>query len=428
MDEETVRDIISKATQPPSISTEGPFASDITNSSVKINWETDRKSNSVIRFKAKEEGIDPENSNYLRQFGNFTEVVTEHAVILANLFSGTTYQYQAQSSDILGNTGKSEWKEFTTQVVPSIYDVIVSDINLNSVIVNWKTNVVSTSKIEYGKTINYDLMAQDKEIIKTAKHTIKLGSLESGTTYHFRVRGTDDRGNMLVSDDYTFTTFTLPQIEEYSIEEVEDAKIRIKWKTNVETDSTVKYTNLKDNISKKQGEDVLSSTHDFSLKGLMPGSEYLLQIQGRDAYGNEAVSDEFSVKTLQDLTSPKITQVKTETAVSSGKSELVQTIISWRTDEPSTSQVLWEQGVKQAEDLSNYTVEDENYTTNHIIVITSFKPASVYQFRVKGKDRSGNVAQSQDFTLLVPEKKKSVVQVIINNFEETFGWLKKLRQ
>ncbi|MFA6097502.1 MAG: hypothetical protein WC788_07795, partial [Candidatus Paceibacterota bacterium] len=107
-------------------------------------------------------------------------------------------------------------------------------------------------------------------------------------------------------------------------------------------------------------------------------------------------------------------------------SDLVQTIISWKTDEPSTSQVFWEEGITDKKDLPNSTNQDKNYTTNHIVVITSFKPSTVYRFRVQSLDRAENIATSNDFTILIPEKKKSVVQIIIQNFESTFGWVKNI--
>ncbi|MDF1498004.1 MAG: fibronectin type III domain-containing protein, partial [Patescibacteria group bacterium] len=426
MDEETIRSIIAKATQPPAIDAQGPDITDITNSSASVSWRTDRKSNSVVRFKVKEEGIDPESSLYLKQYGSFTTLDTDHKVIISGLLSGTTYQYQVQSSDILGNTGKSPWQEFTTKVIPNIYDVIVSDVTLNSVIINWKTNIVSSSKVEYGTTINYISSEEDKDKSKVAKHFIKLNNLQSGTTYHYRVRGIDDSGNAVVSDDYTFTTFTLPQIESYTIEKVEDTKTIIKWQTNVETDSTIKYTDIKTGIVKKQGEDALSTVHVFTLKSLDPGTEYSIQIQGRDIYANQVISPELKLTTLVDETPAEITQVRTETAISSGKSDIVQTIINWKTNEPTTSQILWEEGISKEDKPQNSSQEDTNFTTNHISIITSFKPASVYRFRIAGKDKSGNYSESQDFTILIPEKKKSVIQIIIGNFEDTFGWVKNM--
>ena len=426
IDEEEIRIIIARASEPPVISTEGPLVENVTNSSAKVVWITDRKSNSVIRFKAEEEGIDPETSSSLKQYGNFKELTVEHQVILASLNSGTSYQYQVQSSDVLGNTSKSDWHKFDTEITPSIYDVVISEITLNSAVISWKTNVVTSSKVEYGETISYTDSIEDKGLSKVAKHSIKLNNLRSGTLYHFRVRGISGEGNSLVSDDYSFTTFTLPQIETYQIEEIDERTIKLNWKTNVETDSTLKYTDLETNITKTQGEDGMSSIHNFTLKGLNPGKEYLLQIQGRDIYGNQAITSEFAAATLADNTVPEIKQIRTETAVSSGKSDVVQTIISWKTNEPTTSQILWEEGISQDEEPQNSTPEDENYTTNHIMVITTFKPASVYRFRIQGKDKAGNIGQSQDFTILIPEKKKSVIQIIISNFEDTFGWVKKL--
>ena len=326
MDEEEIRTIIARATEPPTIAAEGPIIENLTNNSAKIIWVTDRKSNSVIRFKAKEENVDPESSSSLKQYGNFKELAVEHQVILSNLQSGTTYQYQVQSSDVLGNTGKSEWHEFTTGIIPSIYDVLISEITLNSAVISWKTNVVTSSKVEYGETISYTNHIEDKDNSKVAKHLIKLNNLKSGTLYHFRVRGIDIESNSIVSDDYSFTTFTLPQIQTYQIEEISEKIIKINWKTN----------------------------------------------------------------------------------------------------EPSTSQILWEEGISHDKEPKNSTKEDKNYTTNHIIVITSFKPSSVYRFRITGKDKAANIAQSQDFTILIPEKKKSVIQIIISNFEDTFGWVKKI--
>jgi len=426
IDEEEIRIIIARASEPPVISTEGPIVENVTNNSAKVIWITDRKSNSVIRFKAKEEGVEPETSSSLKQYGNFKELSVEHQVILASLHSGTNYQYQVQSSDVLGNTSKSDWHEFSTEITPSIYDVIISEITLNSAVISWKTNVVSTSKVEYGETISYADSVEDKGLSKVAKHSIKLNNLKSGTLYHFRVRGMDNESGSLVSDDYSFTTFTLPQIETYQIEEIDERTVKLNWKTNVETDSVLKYTDLETNITKTQGEDGMSSIHNFTLKGLNPGIEYLLQIQGRDIYGNQAITSEFTATTLVDNTIPQITQVRTETAVSSGKSDVVQTIISWKTNEPTTSQILWEEGISEDSIPKNATLEDENYTTNHIIVITTFKPSSVYRFRIQGKDKSDNLAQSQDFTILIPEKKKSVIQIIISNFEDTFGWVKNI--
>jgi hypothetical protein len=119
--------------------------------------------------------------------------------------------------------------------------------------------------------------------------------------------------------------------------------------------------------------------------------------------------------------------VNIETAVSSGKSAQVRTIVSYTTSEPSDTQVLYRQGTGEGE-FSQSTPLNPNLTTNHVVVITDFRPATVYQFRLRAQDAAGNAQTSSDFTVLVPAEKKSVIQMITSNFENTFGWLKKVRR
>jgi hypothetical protein len=60
------------------------------------------------------------------------------------------------------------------------------------------------------------------------------------------------------------------------------------------------------------------------------------------------------------------------------------------------------------------------------VVLNRLRPATVYRFRVASADPAGNKALSRDYTLLTPQKKETVLEIIIKNFEETFGFLKTL--
>ena len=64
----------------------------------------------------------------------------------------------------------------------------------------------------------------------------------------------------------------------------------------------------------------------------------------------------------------------------------------------------------------------DSFAASHTAVITSFKPGVVYNFKVKSIDNSGNEAISNDFALLTPRRKENIIQIIINNFQEIFGW------
>ncbi|MDH7481597.1 MAG: family 10 glycosylhydrolase [Armatimonadota bacterium] len=68
--------------------------------------------------------------------------------------------------------------------------------------------------------------------------------------------------------------------------------------------------------------------------------------------------------------------------------------ITWTTDEPATSQV--EYGTTQ--NYGSQTPEDTSLVINHSVIISGLQPATLYHYRVKSKDASGNPAVSSDYT------------------------------
>jgi superfamily II DNA/RNA helicase len=66
------------------------------------------------------------------------------------------------------------------------------------------------------------------------------------------------------------------------------------------------------------------------------------------------------------------------------------------------------------------------YNTNHVEVITDFAPATVYQFWLNCLDDAGNAIQSENFVLFTPIQEKNIIDLILENFESTFGWVKNI--
>ena len=147
---------------------------------------------------------------------------------------------------------------------------------------------------------------------------------------------------------------------------------------------------------------------------------------GRDIFGNEVKSDYKEFLTLADTEAPKISSVKTESSIPSSGEENVQVLVSWTTDEPATSQVEYRQGVALGKNYPSKSRLDTNLTTSHLAVLSGFKTSDIYHFRVVSKDRAGNEGVSADFTILTPQKKESLLQIILKNLEESFGFLRKL--
>ena len=92
---------------------------------------------------------------------------------------------------------------------PVINNVAVSNISASSATITWKTDEMSDSKVEYGKTESYGSSKSNTSLVTS--HSITLIGLEPGTSYHYKVSSSDSSGNQASSGDFIFTTFEQPQ-------------------------------------------------------------------------------------------------------------------------------------------------------------------------------------------------------------------------
>lgn len=391
----------------------------LTNSSISIFWQTDKEANSLVRVKLENA---PESA--WQEIGDTSNYTKDHLVTLTGLAADSVYQYQAKSSSSSGSTAVSKIKTFKTKPAPVISDVLVSDITLDSAVISWKTNIASTSIVDYGFSREYGMIASGsgKDLVTT--HEIKLKNLESGAVYNFKVKGNDDNDNLIISDNYSFTTYALPLIKDFKTEDIKDTSAVVIWTSNIDIDSLAIYNNLKNGESRTQGDTKLAKDHKLKLENLDSGTEYVIRVEGRDIFGNVAKGPEIKIKTLMDVIAPSITNVRTYTNMMSIKGK-AQIVVVWKTDEQSTSQVF----LFNVADTKNpvYTsVFDSNLTTNHTVVITELKTDTSYRLRMESADKAGNSGLSQDFAVLTPRENKSIIMMIIENLQKIFGWTQNM--
>jgi len=401
------------------ILSEDAIVKNITSSSASVSWQTDMEANSLVRLKP----ADAPNSEW-QEIGDTGNYITDHLVTLTGLKSDTVYQYQVKSANSSGSTAISKVKTFKTKPAPVISDVLVSDITLDSAVVSWKTNIASTSSVDYGFSAEYGMSASGNTKDFTTAHEIKLKNLKSGVTYNFKVKGNDDNDNLIISDNYSFKTYALPLIKDYNVEDVKDTSAIVKWTSNIDIDSLVVYSNLKTGENRTQGDTKLAQKHNLKLENLDSGTDYTIKIEGRDIFGNVAKGPDIKIKTLLDVISPTITSVRTYTTMMSVKDK-TQIVAVWKTDEQSSSQVF----LFNVSDTVNpvySSVFDYNLTTNHTVVITDLRPDTPYRLRIESKDKTGNSGLSQDFAVLTPRERKSIIMMIIENLEKIFSWTKKI--
>lgn len=399
-------------TQPPAI-TQAPVAAPDSFSAV-VNWQTERVASSFVEFGTEAGALSKEQGT--------ADLVAEHSVRITGLKAETQYFFRIKSIDIDENVAYSETSSFTTLEAPSVSDVKISDVRLRDAVLTWKTNKESTAVINYGTTANYGLTYNDTSGSYSLVHTVKLENLSDGSLYHLRIGGEDRNGNPITSDDYTFTTLTFPQVTNVAARNQSAGQTEITWTTNVPTTSSVEYYG--DTIPPKtQGNTALVTEHSILLYGLEDATKYLFKARGADQFGYEAISAENEFTTLEDTTPPEVYGVKSESnTIGSGETSKIQIIISWKTNEPTTSQVDYGVGLSGS-DFTDQTEENAELVMDHLVVIGELSPAKTYHFRAVSRDKAGNITKSGSYSVLTSRKRESFLQLIIGNLEETFSWV-----
>ena len=408
--DETVDDVTA-----PEISSIG--SGTITGESATITWTTDEESNSSVAYGITSGTYENIGGNYLVN-SDSENFVTDHTVIINNLIPGTKYFYTVMSVDIAGNIGESTEQTLTTESPSTLSSIKVVSTSLNTATITWTTDKNMTSVVEYGLTVDYGDSKTSNTAAKT--HEISLSGLKASTIYHFRVKGEDPDNNLYSSGDYTFEPKSPPKISTSTVGSVTEHEAKISVATDIPTDILVTYTSTSDSsLSGSQGKPEFVTKHDIDLKNLESGKTYSYVVKVTDEQGNQTTSDAKTFTTGKDENAPEISQVKTDNALA--QNDKVQAIISWITNEPSNTSFIYKEGMNGEE---KEIMVGDSYTQNHIVISTIFKPGTVYHFKVKSVDQSGNESISSDFALLTPKRKENIVQIIVTNFQDIFGWAK----
>lgn len=298
--------------------------------------------------------------------------------------------------------------------------------------IKWVTDKKANSIVAYASAKNYRPDADNPYEMKVGEseeyifeHEIKITSLYPATEYHYQVLSRPEVGPEGKSKDYTFKTKTvLPEISNLRVSKIEEDAVTVTLSSNIPTKAIVEYTNLTKKITKLAGSSNPVTIHNIRITDLTIDTTYSAIVHVENEAGEKVDSSPFSFKTVKDVLAPTISKITTDSTLYPGEDNKVQTIVSWETDEPSICQFNYQEGVVTT-GSSTLMDKEPNPTTKHVQVITSFSQNSVYKYWIKCWDRSLNEAKSDDYTILTPAQEKSIIDMIIGNFESTFGWLKK---
>lgn len=331
-----------------------------------------------------------------------------------------------------------------------IYNVKVENVSKTTAVVTWNKTPLDNSAtggyVEYGKDVSYGKIRQhEDQNTSHAIHTVALTDLLPNTLYHFRIIEKDKKEKSFISsEDYTFTTSSFPVISSEEIKRITDTSAKITFQTNIPTNSWVVYKALSRISAETENENLKASTeksseglvtvHEVTIHDLELDKGYDIILKARDGEGNEVEKQLSTFSTSVDVNPPVISSFRVESSIVPRSDGVIQTIITWKTDEPSSSQVTYQDGIDlglfndTADNrlpLAVQTNEDTTFTKDHAVVLTDLKPNTSYQFRAVSRDSQKNQAVSRDQVVFTPKQKKTFVDYIIKSVEDLFELIAK---
>ena len=407
----------------------GPSVSSVTTKKAKISWSTSRSSDSKIQYGKK-------SGDYFTEEPSNSTQTTDHVINLTSLDPGTTYYYKAKWTDEDGNTGTSSEKTFTMDAAPTVTDPVAKNIGLEQATIQYTTKGASKVKFYYGKTTSFGATREVSTSTSETTYITTLDELDDGTKYYYKINIFDAESVEYEGSTLTFETLPRPKISNVRVQQVANtaqSTLLVTWTTNTEISSIVTYF-PEGNAGAARDEvnvTLLKGEHKLLLRGLLPQTNYSLIVRGRDKIGNEAASDTQKVTTATDTRPPRISELKVEgtnvsIAATTGQEQQAQLVVSWNTDEPSTSQVEFGEGTGTT--YAQKTQEDANATTNHLVVISGLTPSKVYHLRALSKDKAGNPGISIDMVSITPKAIDNAFNLVIQNLQEVFGFLGGLKK
>lgn len=391
--------------------TTAPVVSNIvatpTHNSVQITWDTDEASSSFIDY-----GTTGSYGTTTSEIDTSPRV-TSHTVNITGLTAATTYHFRTNSKDVATNNGQSTDQTFTTSAAPDVTPPVISSVAAApggiSVTINWTTDEIASSIVEYGPTISYGTTTSETDTSpRVTSHEVTISGLSEQTTYHFRVKSKDASTNLATGTDNTFTTtdITAPIISSIVASPTHNS-VQITWNTNELASTFVDYgaTASYGTTTSETDTSPRVTSHSVTISGLTPTTTYHFKVSSNDASANlsESLDQTFTTDAAPDVTAPVISNLvatPTDTSVT----------ITWDTDEVASS--LVDYGTTGSYGSSTSETNTSPRVTSHSVTITGLTASTGYHYRVVSTDAATNTVTGTDHTFTTDATPDLVAPVI----------------
>jgi hypothetical protein len=390
--------------------------SQITPTTAKISWVTNKLSNSTVYYKSDSSWPGESSASYDHSQG-VPSMVTDHEVILNGLTPNTQYFFLVKSEDVNSNSGQSalESYTFTTESGPIISTVSVNQIYDYQATIVWNTNVSASSLVTYSENPDLSEPSSISGVsLGITSHSVTLTGLKAGAKYYFYVSSEDGGSNVTADKNvingvinyYTFTT-TLdsaePVISSVEASLISHDGVAITWQTDEPATSQVRWGNSVDLIYETTTTDFYTNKHVVSLENLASNSTYYYEVVSQDRAGNSKTEDNGSSKYSFTTIKPETVTVS-YTSVRDSRDTSIPVITSFRVLEigDKTAKARWvsnkssDSFVKYgiSETNLNYTAGSPGENTIHQVDLSNLSPSTTYFIQATGRDNQGILGQS----------------------------------
>jgi hypothetical protein len=275
----------------------------------------------------------------------------------------------------------------------------------------------------YGQSESFGGLKSLNTSLTESEYGVALDGLSDGIKYYYKISAFDAEGGEYTGNTFSFSTPPRPRINNLRFQPVPGEPTStqlVSWQTNVASTSSVNYGKVGSG-----GVDIQNSTlktdHEIKISSLEDDSEYFIVAQSRDKDGNLAISDRQQFRTALDTRPPKVSEVSIETSIrGTGAEARGQVVVSWKTDEPSMSQVAYAEG-SSASVFNSKTAEDGALTTDHLVIVSDLPTSRVYSIQPLSRDKSDNVGKGESQSAIIGRASENVLTIILNTLQKVFG-------
>jgi chitodextrinase len=253
----------------------------------------------------------------------------------------------------------------------------------DTVSIAWTTNEAATSIVQFGLG---GLTANVTSTALVTEHSVTLRGLTPQQVYSFRVGSADKSGNGPTWSPLGYFgtqpppgDVTAPVIlSGPSVVFVDQTSAIVQWLTDEPSSTHLEHGATEALGAALDGPaGTFPLAHSVRIAGLSAETTYYFQVASTDPDGNTTTSAILSFTTLgvPDTQAPAIVEGPTISNVTD-----TRMTVSWRTDEPATSGVSYNDGI------TYHVVNDEGLVKEHSITLSGLRPQTTYHVTVSSKD------------------------------------------